>query len=112
MSSHVQVYPSISNRLCSTPKEIDDPKLTEQKQWLDVEMEKVLEQRKQMEALEKVCDREYLSPLTAELALLLCRFLGCSRKYVKCLFKLIYKYVRFSNNSSSFDWVKLLVLRI
>ncbi|XP_067928518.1 kinesin-like protein KIF27 [Watersipora subatra] len=31
----------------------DDPKLLEQKLWLDAEMEKVLEQRKQMELLEK-----------------------------------------------------------
>ena len=35
-------------------KEFDDPKLAEQKQWLDAEMDKILEQRKQMEILDKV----------------------------------------------------------
>ncbi|KAF6031922.1 KIF27 [Bugula neritina] len=34
-------------------KEFDDPKLAEQKQWLDAEMDKILEQRKQMEILDK-----------------------------------------------------------
>lgn len=35
-------------------KDLDDPKLVEQKLWLDAEMEKILEQRKQVELLEKV----------------------------------------------------------
>lgn len=35
-------------------KDLDEPKLLEQKQWLDAEMEKILEQRKQMELLDKV----------------------------------------------------------
>ena len=38
----------------SANKDIDDPKLMEQKLWLDAEMEKILDQRKQMELLEKV----------------------------------------------------------
>lgn len=35
-------------------KDLDDPKLVEQKLWLDAEMEKILEQRNQVELLEKV----------------------------------------------------------
>ena len=38
----------------SASKDIDNPKLMEQKLWLDAEMEKILDQRKQMELLEKV----------------------------------------------------------
>lgn len=38
----------------SAHKEIEDPKLMEQKLWLDAEMEKIIEQRKQVELLDKV----------------------------------------------------------